>query len=113
MLNILLASVLAAAAPAGTADWTQWRGPSRDAVGVAREHAWPATLTSEWRSAVGSGQSSPVVSGDTVFVFGREGEKEIARALDLRTGTELWRRHYPAPHRVYPGAASFGAGTAA
>jgi outer membrane protein assembly factor BamB len=110
MLNILLAVVVAGAAPTGTPDWNQWRGPSRDAIGVARAHSWPARLTSEWRIAVGSGQSSPVVSGDTVFVFGREGEKEVARALSLRTGTELWQRGYPAPYRVYPGAASFGAG---
>jgi outer membrane protein assembly factor BamB len=111
MLNILLAVMVAGAAPAGTTDWTQWRGPSRDAVAAAGDvRAWPATLTSAWRSAVGSGQSSPVVSGDTVFVLGREGESEVARALSLRTGTQIWRRDYPAPYRVYPGAASFGAG---
>lgn len=111
MLNILLAAVVAGSAPAGPADWTQWRGPSRDAVGTAgAPPSWPAALTSRWRSGVGSGQSSPVVSGDTVFVFGRDGETEVARALDLRTGALLWRRDYPAPYRVYPGAASFGAG---
>jgi outer membrane protein assembly factor BamB len=110
MLNILLAAVVAGAAPSGTADWTQWRGPSRDAIAAGEARTWPAALTSEWRSAVGSGQSSPVVSGDTVFAFGREGEQEVARALSLRTGALLWRRDYPAPYRVYAGAASFGAG---
>lgn len=109
MLNILLAAVVAGAAPAA-ADWTQWRGPARDAVGAGPAVAWPAALASRWRSAVGSGQSSPVVAGDTVFVFGREGEREVARALDLRTGRERWRRDYPAPHKVYPGATAFGAG---
>jgi outer membrane protein assembly factor BamB len=110
MLHILLAVVVAGAAPTAPSDWTQWRGPSRDAIGVAREHSWPSALTSEWRSAVGSGQSSPVVSGETVFAFGRDGEKEVARALSLRTGAEVWRRDYSAAYRVYPGAASFGAG---
>ena len=111
MLNILLAAVVAGATPAGTGDWTQWRGPARDAIAAPGEaQAWPTALTSRWRSAVGSGQSSPVVSGDTVFVFGRDGEEEVARALSLRTGAEIWRRGYPAPYRVYPGAASFGAG---
>lgn len=109
MLNILLATVVAGAAPAHT-DWTQWRGPARDAAGAGEVQAWPAALTSRWRSTVGSGQSSPVVAGDTVFVFGREGEREAARALSLRTGAELWRRDYPAPYEVYPGATAFGAG---
>jgi outer membrane protein assembly factor BamB len=45
-----------------------------------------------------------------VFLFSREGEMETARALDLRTGQELWRQGYPAPYSVYPGAAAFGSG---
>jgi outer membrane protein assembly factor BamB len=35
---------------------------------------------------------------------------EVARALDLETGQVVWRRGYPAPYRVYPGAASYGSG---
>ena len=111
MLNRVLATILVGAATAGSGDWPQWRGPARDATSsAAAPSSWPAALTSRWRTAVGSGQSSPVVSGDTVFVFGREGEKEVARALGLRTGALLWRRDYPAPYKVYPGALSFGAG---
>jgi outer membrane protein assembly factor BamB len=111
MLESLLVSLIAAASAVPPADWTQWRGPDRN--GVARETAtpaWPAELARRWRSAVGGGQSSPVVAGDTVFVFSREGEAEVARALELATGRERWRREYPAPYRVYPGAASFGGG---
>jgi outer membrane protein assembly factor BamB len=59
---------------------------------------------------VGSGQSSPVVSGGLVFVFSREGEEEVARALELQTGRVLWRQGYPAPYEVYPGALSYGGG---
>jgi outer membrane protein assembly factor BamB len=51
-----------------------------------------------------------VVSGDTVFLFAREGERETARALDLRTGKDRWRQGYAAPYTVYPGAASYGSG---
>ena len=112
MLNILLAAVVAGCRSAGHRGLDPVARPGsrrRRRRGASRMPGRP-TLTSEWRSAVGSGQSSPVVSGDTVFVFSREGEKEVARALDLRTGAELWRRDYPAPYRVYPGAASFGAG---
>jgi outer membrane protein assembly factor BamB len=59
---------------------------------------------------VGSGQSTPVVAGDTAYVFTREKDAEVARAVDLASGRVRWRSEYPAPYRVYPGAASFGAG---
>ncbi len=45
-----------------------------------------------------------------MFLFTREGERETARALDLRTGTIRWQQGYSAPYSVYPGAASFGSG---
>jgi outer membrane protein assembly factor BamB len=111
MLTSLFATALSLTS-AQPGDWPQWRGPARDATSTASQaaHPWPATLTNTWRSVVGAGQSSPVVSGDTVFVFGREHEVEVARALSLKSGQELWRRDYPAPYRVYPGAASFGGG---
>lgn len=92
-------------------DWTQWRGPDRDGTSQELSAArWPDTLRSTWRVEVGEGQSSPVVSGGSVFVFGREGETEVARSLDLKTGAERWRSGYEAPYRVYPGAVSYGRG---
>ncbi|MET0556816.1 MAG: PQQ-binding-like beta-propeller repeat protein [Vicinamibacteria bacterium] len=109
MLTVLLA--LTAAVSIGTGDWTQWRGPGRDGAAALADGApWPAELSRRWRVAVGSGQSSPVVAGDVLFVFSREGDDEVARALDLATGRERWRRAYAAPYRVYPGAASYGSG---
>jgi outer membrane protein assembly factor BamB len=102
---------LGAAAP-GATDWTQWRGPRRDAVVAPGEagRVWPAELDQRWRVEVGAGQSSPVVASDRVFVFSREGDHEVARALDLASGRLLWRQGYPAPYRLYPGAASYGNG---
>ncbi len=111
-MNSLLAVLLLSVVPAATSDWPQWRGPDRDGVSraAAARAVWPAELTAQWRAGVGSGQSSPVVSGGTVFVFSREGEKEEARALELKSGKELWRQGYTAPYTVYPGAASYGSG---
>jgi outer membrane protein assembly factor BamB len=104
-----IGALLAVAAAAG-GDWTQWRGLGRDGVGTIV--AWPpgAEPSRRWAVEVGSGQSSPVVSGATAFVFSREGETEVARAVALDTGKVRWRTGYPAPYRVYPGAASFGDG---
>ena len=112
MMKSLAALLLFSVAGAGSWDWPQWRGPDRDGtINAARvPRPWPAALTRRWRSEVGAGQASPVVSGHSVFVFGREDTDEVARALDLQTGKVLWRRAYPAPYHVYPGAASYGNG---
>jgi outer membrane protein assembly factor BamB len=50
------------------------------------------------------------VDSGTVYVFGREGERETVRALELSTGKTQWRQGYEAPYDVYPGAASYGSG---
>jgi outer membrane protein assembly factor BamB len=108
---IALTAALLGSSAAEATEWPQWRGSGRDAVSrEAIGRKWPATLARSWRADVGSGQSSPVVSAGTVFLFTREGEEEVARALDLETGRLRWRQAYKAPHEVYPGAASFGGG---
>ncbi|HET8646877.1 MAG TPA: PQQ-binding-like beta-propeller repeat protein, partial [Vicinamibacteria bacterium] len=111
MVKRLVAGVVLSVAPAlGAADWPQWRGPDRDAVSGQALPAGPAPLSERWRAQVGSGQSSPVVAGRTAYVFSREGDSEVARAVDLASGRTLWRRAYAAPYKVYPGAASYGSG---
>jgi outer membrane protein assembly factor BamB len=112
MLASLALGLLLGTASKGIADWAQWRGPHGDAV---VEHGegfgpWPSELDRLWRAEVGSGQSSPVVAGSSVFLFSRENDTEVARALDLQSGRLLWRQGYPAPYHVYPGAASYGSG---
>ena len=112
MVKSVFVGILVSGTAASASEWPQWRGPNRDAASEAHEapHPWPAELTRKWRSPAGAGQSSPVVSGGVVFLFSREEELEVARALELRTGRTLWRQGYRAPYRVYPGAASYGSG---
>jgi len=106
---LLLTAPVLAQAPRN--DWPQWRGPLRDGVAALRAPAvWPATLTKRWEVAVGAGHSSPVVSGDRVIVHTRQGENEITRALDLKTGKPLWQSEYAAPYKVNPAAAGHGPG---
>jgi outer membrane protein assembly factor BamB len=112
MLASVAVGLLLVAGATGNTDWGQWRGPHRDAV-IEPGPAWvsgPTELQRLWRADVGAGQSSPVVAGNTVFVFSRERDMEVARALDLRSGRLIWRQRYPAPYDVYPGAASYGSG---
>jgi outer membrane protein assembly factor BamB len=95
----------------GFDQWTQWRGPNRD--GIANNilpGTWPKDLTRKWEIKIGAGHSSPIVWKDRAFTFSREGEEEVVRAIDVATGTVLWRSHYSAPYSVYPGAAGHGAG---
>lgn len=95
LISVLLGttgSIPAADLPGG--DWPQWRGPTRDTK-VWPGSDWPrslGTLQERWRVELGPGYSGPVVWGDRVFVTETANkEKEIVRALDRKTGTELWR----------------------
>src|SRR4029453_8778264 len=51
-----------------------------------------------WKSAVGSGLSSPIVWGEHVFLteFGQKTRKLATLCLDRRTGRILWRREVAA-----------------
>jgi hypothetical protein len=60
-------------------DWPQWRGPNRDSkvTGFTAPKTWPKALTQKWTVGVGDGVSSPVLVGDRVYVFGRQGNDEV------------------------------------
>lgn len=80
-------------------DWFQWRGPNRDGLvtSFAAPAKWPEKLTQKWKTAVGSGYSSPVVSGSRIYVHTRQDEQEIVSCFDLNTGKLVWSRSYAAP----------------
>jgi outer membrane protein assembly factor BamB len=92
--SVLWLATTAAAADPSPGDWPQWRGPTRDAH-VPSGQPWPnslSTLSERWRVPLGPSYSGPIVCGKRVFVTETENkQKEIVRALDRRTGKELWR----------------------
>ncbi len=108
----LCALLIAAPVAAQAQDWPQWRGPSRDGAVPAFEapEAWPESLTLRWRVDVGEGYAAPVLVGERVYAFTREGGDEVMRALDADTGAELWRAAYPAPFSFLPAAEPHGPG---
>ncbi|MGE3884996.1 MAG: PQQ-binding-like beta-propeller repeat protein [Vicinamibacterales bacterium] len=93
-------------------DWPQWRGPNRDGAieAFTTPAAWPGTLTRRWRVEVGTGYATPLVVGDRVYTFTRQGEEEVLRAMDAATGTQLWRAAYPAVFTMNPATRQHGPG---
>ena len=88
-------------------DWPQWRGPNRDGVvmSFSEPSAWPENLTQRWKAEVGLGYASPILIGDRLFVFARQGGDEVMMALEAASGEELWRTSYPAPFDMNPATA--------
>jgi outer membrane protein assembly factor BamB len=103
--------VLLGAGVARAQDWPQWRGPNRDnhVVGFTEPKTWPKELTQKWRVPVGLGESSPVLVGDKIYVFGRQGGDEVTLCLNAATGKEIWKDKYAAA--AVTGAASGHPGT--
>jgi len=101
-----------ALAPLAAQDWPQWRGPARDGVVRAfREPAsWPKTLTMRWNVDVGTGYATPLVVGDRLYVFTRQGDNEVMTALDAASAKVIWRTSYPAPYNMNPATAPHGPG---
>ncbi len=101
---IIAWSIATSASPAQAVDdakaiapmeWNQWRGPARD--GFVSGSLWPDALDQSrlqklWRVDLGPGYSGPIVAGQSVFVTEtRDKKTEHIRALDRKTGEELWQ----------------------
>ena len=96
----------------GSQDWPQFRGPNRDGVATpfAEPKTWPEQLTRKWKIEVGEGHATPVLVGDRLYVFTRQGEDEVMQAIDAATGKSMWRTSYAAPVKVRPAAQAHGPG---
>ena len=95
MLACLVGLVLATNTRAQ--EWTGWRGPNRDGiVQVAGPATWPERLQARWSVPVGEGYANPLFSNGRIFQFARQGNDEVAMAVDPTDGTILWRQAYSA-----------------
>jgi outer membrane protein assembly factor BamB len=79
-------------------DWSQWRGPARNATLAAAStpSSWPAAFKEQWRVQVGEGYASPVLADGRLFVHSRTDPREIVTAVDLASGKVIWRQEYDA-----------------
>ena len=114
MIGVVLLAASTAVATAQNAgpDWPQWRGPRRDGTltSFTEPKVWPDTLTQRWKITVGDGYSTPIVVGNRVFQFSRQGENEMMRAIDAATGKVIWEKSYAAPFEMNSGAKRHGPG---
>lgn len=106
---LVTASLSAADKPAV---WPQWRGPTRDCR--VSGPAWPGkidekTLKQEWRIDLAEGYPGPIVAADRVFVAETKGKaEEVVRAIDRKTGKQLWEHSWKGSMTVPFFAASNG-----
>ncbi len=93
-------------------DWPQWRGPRRDGTltSFSEPKVWPETLTQRWKITVGDGYSTPIIVGNRVYQFSRQGENEVLRAIDAASGKVVWEKSYAAPFEMNSGAKRHGPG---
>jgi outer membrane protein assembly factor BamB len=103
-IRVLAGCVLFAVTALWAQDWPQWRGPNRDGKvnGFTVPKTWPKTLTQKWKVKVGEGDASPVLVGDKLYVFTREGGDEILRCLKAADGSEVWAEKYAAQKATEP-----------
>ncbi len=85
-------------------DWPAWRGPRLDGTTTATEKeiplTWSPTQNVRWKTEIpGSGYSSPIISGDRIFLTTCVGEPKIGASgqrdlvcLDRTSGKILWSK---------------------
>src|SRR5918993_721295 len=111
--HLLLAPLLTgASAPAVAAeDWPMWRGPGQNGISTDRQLPlkWSATDNVAWKLALPTlSGSTPIVSGNTVFLSVAEGANEgdplALWAVDRAKGTVRWKQPMGAGnHKVRKG----------
>jgi hypothetical protein len=93
---IQLATLLFFSPLLSAADWSNWRGPEMNGSSPASDT--PVTFSADqgvrWAADMpGPAASTPVISGNYVFVSSTDQAKKnlLALAYDLKSGKELWR----------------------
>ena len=92
-------------------DWPQWRGPNRDGrvTGFKAPQVWPGQLTQTWKVTVGSGDATPALVNNKLYVFAKQGGNEFLQCLDALSGKQIWQSTgYPSAEITGPAASHPG-----
>ncbi len=84
-------------------DWANWLGPNHNGyvegkLNLSSNHKLN-DINVLWKTTVGTGWSSPIVSGQKVFLHDRTGNKENLTAYSLTTGKVIWRVSFDSQYR--------------
>ncbi len=97
-MRILTAAALLTAVTLHAADWPNFLGPNRNSISTetSLNKNWSAQPPRElWRVPMSdNGYAGPSVANGKVFIINHEGDKDIVRALDLKTGKDIWTHTY-------------------
>jgi outer membrane protein assembly factor BamB len=101
IITLLVAILFVSPVVIGASDeWSQFRGPN--GTGVSATTGLPTefgpTKNVIWKTELPAGHSSPVLTGDRIFVTAHDKEKLYVIALDRQTGKILWQREVPRAH---------------
>lgn len=90
------------------ADWSTWRGPTRDGISVEKDWQISGEPKVLWEAEVGLGFSSFVTAGDLVFTTGHTDGKDSVVCLNAQTGKIIWTHAYLADlgDKYYEGGTS-------
>ena len=93
-------------------DWTDWRGPNRDAVSAEKDlptHWSPSGENLAWKAAYGA-RSGPIILGDRLFLQNSVGKADSLRerimCFNADNGKVIWEHPFNVymsdvpPHRV-------------
>ncbi len=85
--------------PAGSAYWTEFRGPNRDGrydqAGILTR--WPeGGLPLAWKQPIGGGYASFAIANGRAFTIEQRRDREVVAAYDLKNGRELWTSSWSA-----------------
>src|SRR3954471_14915223 len=93
---VLLGAVLHAAAVEAESNWPRWRGPEQN--GHSAEKNLPVIWSASnivWKTKLpGTGQSSPIIWGDRIFLTSElgQGKERLVFCVDRKSGKILWQQ---------------------
>lgn len=110
MLSGALSLSLFAGTTAG--EWPTFRGAARNGISAETgiNKNWKAKAPKElWRIKLGdNGFAGPSVAAGKLFIIDKQGDEDVVRAVDLKTGKDVWTFKYPDSYQ--PGQADWGRG---
>src|SRR6266576_2261681 len=95
LVVVVLSSSSRSAEDGGDLWWPQFRGPNSSGVGGGKPPVhFGLSQNVQWKTAVGSGLSSPIIWGERVFLteFDQASQKLATVCINRHTGNILWRR---------------------